>query len=316
MRPAGLHADSTGRIAGGLHAFTRRCRATGPHTDAVRGIALGAASFGVTGIVVSCQRTAPLIESLDEMTTGTVLVTGGTRGIGRAIALRLARDGFTPVVNFSADRDAAGSALEELRAIRPDALTIQADVTIAAECRRLVDETIRRLGQVDVLVNNVGPWLERPLESTTDEDWRLMIDGNAGSAYWCTQAALQSMRERKSGKIINIGALNAEVSPAIGFPLPAPAYFAAKSALMMLTRTFAHAEGRHGIRVNAVSPGFIETEGYEGWDEEERRRCISAIPLGRFGRPEEIADAVSFLVSERAAYITGAVLHVHGGQWT
>ena len=113
--------------------------------------------------------------------------------------------------------------------------------------------------------------------------------------------------------IVNIGALTAEVSP--GLPLEAPAYFAAKSALMMLTRSMASAEGPHGVRVNAVSPGFVETENYAGWDPGERSRFLGTIPLRRFGRPEEVADAVAFLVSDRAAYISGTVLHVHGGLW-
>ncbi len=246
-------------------------------------------------------------------TSGTALVTGSTRGIGRAIALRLARDGFTVALNYAGDRSAAASTLAEVRTIAPSSVAIQADVCTPQGAAGLVRQSLDRLGRLDVLVNNVGPWMEKPLVGTTDAEWRLMIDGNLGSAFWCCREALADMRRRRSGCIVNIGALNAEVSP--GTPLEAPAYFAAKSALAMITRTLARSEGPHNIRVNAVSPGFVETENYGGWDEAERAKVRATIPLGRFGRPEEVAEAVAFLVSGRAAYISGAVLHVHGGLW-
>jgi 3-oxoacyl-[acyl-carrier protein] reductase len=246
-------------------------------------------------------------------TAGTALVTGSTRGIGRAIALRLGRDGYRVVLNYAADEGAAGEALIAARAIRDDAVLLRADVTRIDEAARLVEEVVRRCGRLDVLVNNVGPWLERPLADTTDAEWRRMVDGNLGSAFGCIRAALPVMRRQRGGSIVNVGALSAEVSP--GMPLEAPAYFAAKSALMMLTRSLARSEGPQGLRVNAVSPGFIETENYADWEESQKSHLRATIPLGRFGRPEEVAEAVSFLVSERAAYVSGAVLHVHGGLW-
>ncbi|HKQ97027.1 MAG TPA: SDR family oxidoreductase, partial [Candidatus Polarisedimenticolia bacterium] len=165
----------------------------------------------------------------------------------------------------------------------------------------------------DILVNNVGPFLEKPLAATTDEEWRRMIDGNLGSAFWCARAVLPGMRARRSGSIVNIGALNAEISP--GMTHDAPAYSIAKTALMMLTRTLARAEGPNGIRVNAVGPGFIETESYADWSPKEQERWRSQIPAGRFGRPEEVAEAVAWLVSDKATYVSGAILTVHGGLW-
>ena len=140
-----------------------------------------------------------------------------------------------------------------------------------------------------------------------------MIDGNLSSAFFCSRAALPGMRARRSGCIINIGALNSEVSP--GMTHEAPAYFVAKAALMTLTRTLARTEVPHGIRVNAVGPGFIETEAYAEWDPKEAARWRDQIPLGRFGTPAEVAEVVAFLVSERASYISGAILQVHGGLW-
>jgi 3-oxoacyl-[acyl-carrier protein] reductase len=243
----------------------------------------------------------------------TALVTGSTRGIGRAIALRLARDGYAVALNYAHDGESAESALAEARRLHPPCFAVQADVTVSDGCSRLVGEVLERMGHLDVLVNNVGPFLERSMAETDDADWRRMIDGNLGSAFWCSRAALAGMRRRRSGCIVNVGALNAEVSP--GMTHEAPAYFVAKGALAMLTKTLARSEGTNNIRVNAVSPGFVETESYAGWDPAERDRWRRQIPLGRFGRPEEVAEAVAFLVSDRAAYISGTVLHVHGGLW-
>jgi 3-oxoacyl-[acyl-carrier protein] reductase len=242
----------------------------------------------------------------------TALVTGSTRGIGRAIAVRLAQDGYAVVINHASTRG-AGEAIDAIRAAGGTVHAVRADVSDPDECRRLVRAAQAAAGPLDVLVNNAGPWLERPLVETSDDDWRRMLDGNLGSAFWCCREALPAMRERKRGVIVNIGALNAEISP--GMTHEAPAYFVAKAGLMTLTRTLARTEGPHGIRVNAVSPGFVETESYADWDETERRRWRSLIPLGRFGRPEEVADAVSFLVSDRAGYVSGAILTVHGGLW-
>jgi len=245
--------------------------------------------------------------------TRTALVTGSTRGIGKAIAFRLARDGFRVALNYAHDRNDAARTVEESRVFASPAVALQSDVSRPEECERLVLDAVRVLGRVDVLVNNVGPFLERPLAETTDAEWRRMVDGNLGSAFFCARAVLPSMRERRSGCIVNVSALNAEVSP--GMTHEAPAYFVAKTALAMLTKSMARLEGRHSIRVNAVSPGFIETESYADWDPADSDRWRSQIPLGRFGRPDEVAEAVAFLVSDRAAYISGTVLHVHGGLW-
>lgn len=242
----------------------------------------------------------------------TALITGSTRGIGRAVALRLARDGCRVVLNH-AGAGSAAEALAAIRALGAEAHAVRADLTTADGCRALVREAESAAGPVEILVNNFGPWLERPLADTTDDEWRLMIDGNLSSAFWCTREVLAGMRARGRGVILNIGALNAEVSP--GMTHEAPAYFMAKAGLMMMTRSLAITEGARGIRVNAVSPGFIETEAYAGWDEAQAAGWRERIPLRRFGRPEEVADAVAFLVSDRAAYISGATLAVHGGLW-
>src|SRR3989442_11800113 len=142
---------------------------------------------------------------------------------------------------------------------------------------------------------------------------RRQLQGMWGGFLGASRAVLPSMRARRSGSIVNVSALNAEVSP--GMTHEAPAYFVAKTALAMMTKAMARVEGRHNIRINAVSPGFIETEGYADWDPVEQARWRSHIPLGRFGKPDEVAEAVAFLVSEKAGYVSGSVLHVHGGLW-
>jgi 3-oxoacyl-[acyl-carrier protein] reductase len=244
---------------------------------------------------------------------GTALVTGSSRGIGRAIALRLLRDGWRVALHYGHDGAAAERTLAEARGIDPRAFAVKADVETPEGCARLAREARERLGRLDALINNVGPFEERPIGEVDDALWRKMLDGNLSSAFWCSREVLPEMRERRSGSIVNVTALNAEVSP--GMTHEAPAYFVAKTALSMLTRTMARAEGGRGIRVNAVSPGFIETEAYADWDPVAQKRWRDQIPLGRFGRPEEVADAVAYLLSDRAAYISGAILHVHGGLW-
>jgi 3-oxoacyl-[acyl-carrier protein] reductase len=250
---------------------------------------------------------------MNSPTTRTALVTGSTKGIGRGIALRLAQDGHAVALNYASDDAAAEKTLNEMRAIQPRSCVLRADVLTPDGCARLVREAGAALGRIDVLVNNVGPFVERPLAETDDELWRQMLDGNLSSAFWCARAVLPAMRARKSGSIVMVSALSADISP--GMTHDAPAYFVAKAGLATLTRTLARLEGPHGIRVNAVSPGFIETESYADWAEDSQQRWRRQIPIGRFGRPEEVGDAVAFLVSDRAAYVSGSILHVHGGLW-
>jgi 3-oxoacyl-[acyl-carrier protein] reductase len=239
------------------------------------------------------------------------VVTGSTRGIGRAIASRLVRDGYTVVVNYRADEDAAASVLAEIRPASPFSIAVQADVSTPEGAESLIRRTMETLGSLDVLVNNVGPFLVKPLLETSDREWRETLDGNLGSAFYCSRAALPQMRSRRRGTIINVGALNAD-SLQVGV-FDAPAYYVAKAGLMMLTRWLARSEAPFNIRVNAVNPGFIETEEYAQYAEADKARWAQMIPAGAFGRPGDVAGAVSFLVSDSARYITGAILHVHGG---
>ena len=241
------------------------------------------------------------------------VITGSTKGIGKAIARRLAQDGCHVVVNYRSDDEAAQSALRDFDGLPGKAVAIKADVAVSDDASRLIEAAVGRFDRLDILVNNVGPFLIRPLVETSDEDWRSILDSNLSSAFYCVRAALRVMRDRRTGSIINIGALNVEHSP-IGV-FEAPAYYIAKSGVIMLTRSLARSEARFNIRVNAVSPGFIETETYRHYRDEHKEAWARMIPLGRLGTPDDVAEAVRFLASEQAHYVTGAVLHVHGGLW-
>lgn len=241
------------------------------------------------------------------------VITGGTKGIGKAIARRLAQDGCDVVVNYRSDDDAAESALRDLDGLPGKAVAIKADVSVSGDASRLIEAGVARFGRLDILVNSVGPFLIRPLVETSDDDWQWILNNNLSSVFYCTRAALRVMRDRRSGNIINIGALNVEHSPVGVFE--APAYYIAKSGVIMLTRSLARSEARFNIRVNAVSPGFIETEAYRDYRDEHKEAWAKMIPLGRLGTPDDVAEAVRFLASDQAAYVTGAVLHVHGGLW-
>jgi 3-oxoacyl-[acyl-carrier protein] reductase len=241
------------------------------------------------------------------------VITGGTKGIGKAIAMHLARDGCDVVLNYHGDDGAAQAALQDFKELPVKAMTVKADVSTSTGASTLIETAVRELGSLDILVNNVGPFLVRALYDTTDDEWRRTMDSNLSSTFYCSRAALRVMRAQRGGSIINIGALNVEHSPVGVFE--APAYYIAKSGVIMLTRSLARSEAPWGIRVNAVNPGFIETESYDQYRAEDKAAWAGMVPLGRLGTPDDVADAVSYLSSERAQYVTGSVLHVHGGLW-
>ncbi len=234
------------------------------------------------------------------------LVTGASRGIGKAIALALAAEGASVVVNYTSSQDAAQALVETIVKAGGKAVAIKADVAQPEQVEALVKETLAQLGRIDILVNNAGITRDTLLLRMKLEDWQAVINLNLTGVFLCTQAVSKSMLKQRSGKIINI----ASVAGQMGNPGQAN-YSAAKAGVIGLTKTLAKEFASRGITVNAVAPGFIETDMTEGLKAEE---ILKIIPLGRYGKPEEIAGMVAFLASDPAAnYITGQFFNVDGG---
>lgn len=236
------------------------------------------------------------------------LVTGGGRNIGRAIAVRLGQDGYRLAINYRADHAAAAAAQALVADHAPAVALFPADVTRDDGAAGLVAEVLARWGRLDVLVNAVGPMVEAAASDTAPDDFRAMVDGNLGSAYLVTRHALPALRAA-GGRVVNLGSLNVELARGA---TEHAAYNAAKTALVVWTRSLARSEGPRGVRVNMVCPGVIATDDTA---EAVRRELPRRVPLGRLGTPAEVAEAVAWLVSDRASYVTGAVLAVSGGLW-
>jgi 3-oxoacyl-[acyl-carrier protein] reductase len=236
----------------------------------------------------------------------TAIITGASRGIGRAIALALATEGAKIVVNYARSSPAAGEVVEEIVAAGGEAIALQADVSQAAEVDSLIQQTIEKFGRLDVLVNNAGITRDTLLLRMKPEDWQAVIDLNLTGVFLCTRAASKLMLKQRSGRIINI----ASVAGQMGNPGQAN-YSAAKAGVIGFTKTIAKELASRGITVNAVAPGFIETDMTSNLKADE---ILKFIPLGRYGKPEEVAGMVRFLAADpAAAYITGQVFNVDGG---
>jgi 3-oxoacyl-[acyl-carrier protein] reductase len=237
------------------------------------------------------------------------LVTGSARGIGRAIALKLAGAGADIAVN---DIAAAAEPLEgvavEIRALGRQALAVTADVSSAADVTRMVEAVTAAYGRIDILVNNAGVTRDQLIMRMSDEDWDTVLDIDLKSAFLCTRAVLRHMLRQRWGRIISI----ASVVGIIGNAGQAN-YAAAKAGVIALTKSVAKEVGSRGITANAIAPGFIETKMTEKLDDKQRQALLQRIPLGTAGTPEDVADAVAFLASDAARYITGQVLGVDGG---
>ena len=234
------------------------------------------------------------------------IVTGASRGIGRASALALAASGAKVVVNYAASSAAAEALVSEIQAAGGAAIAIQADVSQAEQVESLFEQTMSHFGRVDVLVNNAGITRDTLLLRMKLADWQAVIDLNLTGVFLCTKAASKIMLKQKSGRIINI----ASVAGQMGNPGQAN-YSAAKAGVIGFTKTVAKELATRGITVNAIAPGFITTDMTEGLAADE---ILKYIPLGRYGQPAEIAGAVRFLAADpAAAYITGQTLNVDGG---
>ena len=232
------------------------------------------------------------------------LITGGTGGIGRAIAEELGRLEYETILNYAHDDDVAGDIVAQLRSNDLEVSALRADVTDETTVERLIEDVLQG-GPLDLLVNTVGDFLFKPLLQTTPAEWDAILRSNLTSAFLCCRAVLPHMRSRRTGSIVSIASMNAEVLRAKPNTLP---YAIANTGIVLLTKTLAATEGKHGIRVNAVCPGFVETGTYP-----PTQHVKETVPLGRLARAYEIAGVVGFLASDQASYVTGAVLNAHGG---
>jgi len=235
------------------------------------------------------------------------LITGASRGIGRAIAERLSRDGAAVVVNYARNADAAGNVVAEIEAAGGQAFAVQADVGRVSEVVRLFDETIAHFGKLDILVNNAGIMCNKPISAVTEEEFDRVFAVNVkGTFFACQQAAT---RLAEGGRILNFSSTTTVMMlPTYG------AYVASKGAVEQLSRSLAKELGPRGITVNVVSPGPTDTELFNaGKTEEQRQRLAQASAFGRVGQPPEIAEVVAFLASDAANWVTGQNIRVNGG---
>ena len=239
------------------------------------------------------------------------IVTGSSRGIGKAVAERFARDGARVVVNYVRNKKAADAVVAGIRKAGGEAVAVKADVSKRADAERLIKSAIKAFGRLDIVVSNAGIVIDRPFIESTDEDWIASIENNLHGFFNVCQAALKPMLKQKWGRIIATCSCITEVADFGGNKFSVCT--ASKGGITAMLRPIAAEVAREGVTVNGVSPGYIATEMLGEIDPAGLEATLGLVPMRRYGKPEEIAAAMAFLASEDAAYITGQVLRVNGG---
>ena len=247
---------------------------------------------------------------MSDLTSKVALVTGGSRGIGRAVAQELARRGATVVISFQGNEAAATETVKLIADAGGKASAVKFDVANSEECSAAVDKIIKEFGRLDILVNNAGVAIDGLIMRFKDDDWDKTLDTNLKGAFSLIRAVSRPMMKQRGGSIINMSSVVGEMGNG-----GQAAYAASKAGLIGLTKAIAKELASRNIRVNAVTPGFIGTDMTAARPEELKAKMVEAIPLSRLGNATEVAKAVAFLASEDASYITGEVLKVNGGMY-
>jgi 3-oxoacyl-[acyl-carrier protein] reductase len=242
-----------------------------------------------------------------KLTGKVALVTGAAQGIGRGIALLLARNGADIVVS-DINLEKAEETAKEIRAIGPKATAVKVDVSNLSDVERMVEAIIEKLAKIDILVNNAGITRDKLILRMTEEDWDAVLGVNLKGTFNCTKTVIRHMAKQRSGKIVNIASVVGEMGNA-----GQANYSASKAGVIGLTKTIAREYAQRGINVNAIAPGYIETPMTDALPEKAKEELKRLIPMERLGKPEDVAEAVLFLVCEESSYITGQVLNVNGG---
>ena len=242
-----------------------------------------------------------------KLTGKVALVTGAAQGIGKAIALLLARNGADIVVS-DINLEKAEETAKEIGAMSPKAVAVKVDVANLSDVDQMVTGILEKLAKIDILVNNAGITRDKLILRMTEEDWDAVLGVNLKGTFNCTKAVLRHMAKQRSGKIVNIASVVGEMGNA-----GQANYSASKAGVIGLTKTIAREYAQRGINVNAIAPGYIETPMTEALPEKAKEELRKLIPMERLGKPEDVAEAVLFLVSEESSYMTGQVLNVNGG---